>query len=164
MLRDLIALPDHSKVWIYQSNQAFSESEKEDVRYEIRQFVDNWQSHQIPVEAYGNLFHQQFIVLVANEGRHPVSGCSIDSSVALINQIASKYNKDMFDRRLMCYFDSEEEIKGVQMENMEQAYRDGEIDDESLFFNNLVKTKAEFLEKWIVPLKTSWHYRFVDHP
>ena len=161
MLRDLIALPDHSKVWVYQSNKPFSESEKEDVRYEIRQFVDNWTSHQMPVEAYGNLFHQQFIVLVANEENHAVSGCSIDSSVALINQIATKYDKDMFDRRLMCYFDKDENLLSIPMEHMAAAYEANQISDESLFFNNLVKTKAEFLQNWIVPLKTSWHYRFV---
>lgn len=161
MIRDLIALPDTSKVWVYQSNKEFGDDIREQIRDQVRGFVHEWTSHQSPVEAYGNVFHRQFIVLVANEEKGAVSGCSIDGSVNLIRNIAASYNLDFFDRNIFSYMTEDKQIKTVTMSDLPEAYKNGIVTDETLFFNNLVKNKDQFLLDWIVPLKSSWHYRFV---
>lgn len=35
------------------------------------------------------------------------------------------------------------------------------VSQNTVVFNNLVNTKAEYLEDWEVPLKDSWHGRFL---
>lgn len=161
MLRDLIALPDHSKVWIYQADRPFDDNSKELVRADIREFIDQWNSHSVPVESYGNLFHQQFIVLVANEEGHGVSGCSIDSSVQLIRALGEKYNMDFFNRNTFAYMTEKEEIKTIDKDSLPDLHQSGEINSSTLFFDNLVSNKKQFLEKWVIPLENSWHSRFL---
>ncbi|MEZ4956316.1 MAG: hypothetical protein R2825_22350 [Saprospiraceae bacterium] len=55
-----------------------------------------------------------------------------------------------------------EEVKTATSEEFAMLYKMGEINDETLVFDNLVKTKGELEEKWLKPLNESWHKRFVN--
>ena len=65
---------DNSRVWIYQSNRAFTLHEAFQIEDMLKTFVSNWHSHGTPVTGYANLFFGQFIVLVADETKSGVSG------------------------------------------------------------------------------------------
>ncbi len=161
MLRDLIALPDDSKVWIYQANRPLTYEELDLVRPLLYEFSRSWNSHGIDVESYANVFHMQFFVLVADESKLGVSGCSIDSSVHLMKTIEQKLDIDLFDRLLYAYFEGEE-IKVIQSNEFKEAYDTGKLNAETLVFDNLVDTKEKFLTQWIKPIKDSWHNAFVS--
>ena len=161
MLRDLIALPDTSKVWVYQGDREFSYDEMDDIREALYNFVENWQSHGIPVQAYGNIFHRRFIVFVADETGHGVSGCSMDSSVHLVQELGSRFKADFFNRWMFAFMDEKEEIFTLSKDEFALKFQEGILDEESLIFDPLVKTKDEFLKRWIVPVKESWHKQFV---
>ena len=60
MIKDLIALEDSSKVWIYQSNRTITYDELDQMRPEIFHFLDQWTSHDKALITYGNIFHQRF--------------------------------------------------------------------------------------------------------
>jgi len=158
MLRELIALENDSKVWIYQSDREFSQSESEEIREKVFSFVHQWSSHGHGVKAYGNLFHNRFIVLFADKA-FEVSGCSIDSSVHFIKKIEQDYNVNMFDRMLFSFM-VDEEVVSIKAPELTNAIKNGEIDMDTLAFDNLVDTKEKFLKNWLVPLKDSWHARF----
>jgi hypothetical protein len=161
MLRELIALSDVSRVWLYQANRELTYDEIDQLRPAIFNFVSEWSSHKVNVPAYGNIFHKRFIGFFADESQmHGVSGCSIDSSVQFIRQISSHLNVDFFDRLQFAYLDGEE-VKTVHQSEMKKLYENNNIDDETLFFDNLVSNKADFLEYWLKPLKSSWHNRMI---
>ncbi len=161
MLRDLIALPDTSKVWIYQANRPLSYDEVDIVRPMLYQFAQEWNSHGQVVQAYANIFHMQFIVLVADESNLGVSGCSIDSSVQLIRSIESTVKIDCFDRHIYTYFDGED-VKQIRHNDFKAAYDNGQLTDQTLIFDNLVDTKEKFLTSWIKPIQDSWHKMFLS--
>ena len=161
MLRDLIALPDESKVWIYQANRPLTYDEIDQVRPLLYEFADAWNSHGQVVQAYANIFHMQFIVLVADESNLGVSGCSIDSSVNLIRSIENLIGIDCFDRHIYTYFDGED-IKQVHHNDFKAAYDNQSISADTLVFDNLVDSKEKFLRQWIKPIKDSWHQMFVN--
>ena len=160
MLRDLIALPDDSKVWIYQADREITYDELDEIRPLLYNFSEEWASHGLPVQSYANVFHRRFIVFVADESQHSVSGCSIDNSVNLVKYIEKAFNIDMFNRTLYTYM-IDEEIDTLPHQEMKQAYSQGKIDDQTFFFDNLVSTKLTFLRSWVKPLKESWHYKFI---
>lgn len=160
MLRDLIALPDTSKVWVYQADRPLTYDEIDIVRPMLYDFAQNWNSHGIDVQSYANVFHMQFFVMVADESNLGVSGCSIDSSVHLMKAIEAKINVNLFDRMLYTYFE-EEDIKMIHHIDFKEAYDGGKINDNTLMFNNLVNSKEQFIQDWIKPLKESWHATFV---
>lgn len=161
MLRDLIALPNESKVWVYQGDREFTYDEMDDIREALYDFVEKWESHGMPVQGYGNIFHRRFLVFVADETGHGVSGCSTDKSVNLVKQLGQRFNAQFFDRWMFAFMDEKEEIFTLSKDEFAQKFNGNELTEESLIFDPLVKTKGEFLERWIIPIKDSWHKQFV---
>jgi hypothetical protein len=121
----------------------------------LKDFVDNWQSHGAPVKGYGNIFFGQFIVLMADERATGVSGCSTDSSVRLIKQIEEIFNMNMFDRQLLAFL-VKDKVQLLPLAQLQYGIDNQFISPETLYFNNLVQTKEELEQKWIVPVKDSW--------
>ena len=99
-------------------------------------------------------------VLMVDESKAGASGCSIDKSVHFIKSIGSKYQTEMFDRMNFAY-KIEDEIKTADREEFVELYNNKTINDDTLVFDNLVSNKADFDQKWIKPLKDSWHSRLV---
>ena len=146
---------DDSRVWVYQSSRLFTLSEALDIESLLAQFAAEWRSHGADVKAYANLFFGQFVVLMADETQAGVSGCSTDSSVRFIKGIGEKFGVDFFNRTNLSFF-VKEKIQQLPMSQLQYAVDNGFIGAETLYFNNLVRTKRELENEWIVPLKTSW--------
>jgi len=146
---------DNSKVWIYQSSRLFLISEAFEIEDLLKDFTTNWKSHGTPVKGYGNLFFGQFIVLMADETASGVSGCSTDSSVRLIKTIEEKFNVNMFDRQTLSFI-VKERLQLLPLNQLNYAIENKFVDGNTLYFNNTVLTKKEFVEKWVIPAKDSW--------
>jgi hypothetical protein len=146
---------DSSRVWIYQSSRLFLMSEAFEMEDMLNAFVANWKSHGDEVKGYANLFFGQFIVLMADESATGVSGCSTDSSVRLIKEIEQKFNVQLFERQTLAFI-VKDKIQLLPLSQLSYAVENNFIDGDTLYFNNLVLTKKELLEKWIIPAKESW--------
>ena len=159
-MRDLLAFPNASRVWIFQADKPFRKEELEEANEYVQRFVKDWTSHNNLLKATGGILHDHFVVLVVDETRAGASGCSIDKSVHFIQSLEQHYSKSLFDRMTFAYL-KDEEIHLVHKNELRALYDSGEIDDQTLFFDNLVKDKGTFLANWVVPLKQSWHYRML---
>lgn len=160
-MNELISLDDASKVWIYQADRFFNDEEKVEIEQEIQTFVEKWASHNRKLQAFGDIFHHKFICLIVDETQAGASGCSIDSSVHFIQYLEKKYGVNLFDRLNYSYL-SENEIKTIHHEHFQDAYDQGLINDETLMFNNLVRTKKDFISSWMIPLSKSWFKRMIN--
>jgi hypothetical protein len=149
-------LPSSSRVWIYQSNRMLSSEEAAKAQDIINNFLPNWKSHGKELEAAVELYHNLFIVVFANESAEAPSGCSIDSSVGMIKQIQTALNIDLFDRLTISYV-KEGQIALCKLFQFEDKLKSGEINQDTLVFNNLVDTKEKLISSWLVPVKESWH-------
>ena len=113
---DLLAFPDHSRVWIYSSDQEIPDQSIPEIHQEIQAFAKNWLSHGSGLKATGGILHNYFIVLLVDEISNKPGGCSIDTSVKFIQSIGEKYNVNFFNRRIFHYIKNEmdrgEEILG----------------------------------------------------
>jgi len=144
-----------SRVWIYQSSRLFTVSEALQIEEMINQFAQNWLSHGIPVKGAAHLFFGQFVVLIADESATGVSGCSTDSSVRLIKEIEKIFGVNMFDRLALAFIDKDK-VQILPMPQLKYAVEQGFITADTLFFNNVVLTKEELENNWIIPVKDSW--------
>ncbi len=144
-----------SRVWIYQSNRRFLITEALSMEPLLEDFVKTWNSHGTSVKGFANLLFGQFIIIMADETATGVSGCSTDSSVRLIKQLESTYKLNLFDRQTLAFY-AKENIQLLPLSQVNYAIENGFLTPETLFFNNLVSTKEELLNKWIVPIKESW--------
>ena len=146
--------PD-SRVWIYQSNRIFSLSEALAIEDILNDFTANWLSHGAPVKGAGHLFFGQFIILIADEKATGVSGCSTDSSVRLIKDIEQNFGANLFDRTTLAFV-VKDKVQLLPLSQLQYAFDNGYIDSHTLYFNNLVQTKEELENNWLVPIKDSW--------
>lgn len=121
----------------------------------LNNFAANWQSHGAPVKGYGNLFYGQFVVLMADERATGVSGCSTDSSVRLIKQIEQLFNVNMFDRQMLSFL-VKDKVQMLPLSQLQYAINNNFISPDTHYFNNLVQTKEELENNWLIPVKDSW--------
>jgi len=155
-----IDLPDSTRVWIYQSSKPFEGQELEQVKTQVNNFAQSWVSHNRQLRSHGDVLFGRFLVLMVDEGIAGASGCSIDSSVHFMKQMEQEHGVDLFDRMTFAWQDGET-VRTAPSTAFAELYQNGAISDQTLVFDNLVKTKGELEEKWLKPLNESWHKRFV---
>ena len=148
-------LSPNSRVWVYQSNRAFTTNEAALIAEKVKTFVTQWTAHKMEVAGGGALLHNRFIVLMADEAEVGVSGCSVDSSVNFIRSIGSEFNVNFFDRCCIAYI-KDGEVLTCSRAEFEKLVEEGTITDETIVFNNLVATKADLETKWKIAYKDSW--------
>ena len=153
-------LSPESRVWIYQSNRNLSNAEVSGIQPVIRQFAQQWVSHNRRLKSAGAVLHNRFLVLMVDESQAGASGCSIDSSVRFINELGNRIGVSFFDRMTFPYRKNET-IEFASKDDFEKLFAVGSIDDNTIVFDNLVKTKAELETGWEKKLSESWHKRFV---
>ncbi|XZF15751.1 hypothetical protein ACTHGU_06415 [Chitinophagaceae bacterium MMS25-I14] len=146
---------DNARVWIYQSSRPFSEKEQKEINEQLYHFYAQWLSHGEPVKGWAGLLFNRFIVIMADETDTHVSGCSTDSSVRIIKSLEKQYSINLFDRMSITFL-----VKGqpemLPYGQVQYAIDKGYLDENTLTFNNIIGTKKELMEKWMVPLKQSW--------
>lgn len=148
-------IADTSKVWIYQSDRAFDDRETTGIRSALKNFVMNWTSHGDDLYAFADVYHQKFVVFMVDQEVAKASGCSIDKSVAFIKEIERAFEVNLFKRTAISYFEKDQ-IKTTTKRNFLKLLDSGEVADDTLIFDNTVKTKAQFESRWKVPVKDSW--------
>jgi hypothetical protein len=144
-----------SRVWIYQSSRLFTLSEALEIEEALNQFSEKWLSHGAEVEGWANLLFGQFLVIMADESNTGVSGCSTDSSVRFVKSLGEKYGVDFFNRTSLSFLVNEK-IQQVPLNQLSYAFENGFIKPDTLYFNNLVQTRSELENNWIIPVKNSW--------
>ncbi|HEY1870295.1 MAG TPA: hypothetical protein VGG71_04510 [Chitinophagaceae bacterium] len=146
--------PD-SRVWIYQSSRLFILSEALQIEEMVKEFTQRWHSHGVPVKGEAHLFFGQFVVILADETATGVSGCSTDSSFRLIKQIEKTFGVDMFERTMLAFI-VKDKVQLLSIAQLQYAVDNGFISADTLYFNNIVQTKEELENNWIISAKDSW--------
>lgn len=150
-------MPDQARVWIYQSDREFSEAELATIQVAGNNFVQQWAAHGTELTAAFEVFHQRFLVFFLDEQQAAASGCSIDSSVGFVRQLMDQLQVDLLDKLNLAYRNANGDIVTQRMANFQDDLKAGIHTAETLVFNNLVGTKADFQKGWEVPVKASWH-------
>jgi hypothetical protein len=159
-MRNLLAFPDESRVWIYQADKPFDEKDITQINEEIDRFCQQWTSHNHDLRSLGGVMHDQFVVLVVDETRSSASGCSIDKSVAFIKNLEQKYGRKLLERNYVAWLDEKEQIHTIPLADLKQAVEEGRISMETKVFDNLVANRKDYISRWTLPLGQSWMKRF----
>ena len=144
-----------SRVWMYQSSRLFFLSEALEIEVMLNDFVSGWESHGQKVKGFANLIYGQFVMIMADETQAGVSGCSTDSSVRLIKTIEQSFKVDMFDRQNLAFL-VKDKVQLIPLAQLNYAIQNNFISTDTIYFNNLVQTKDELLNNWMIPVKESW--------
>lgn len=144
-----------SRVWVYQASRTLTVSEALEAEEMIKDFCEEWRSHGAEVQAYGNLFFGQFLILMADETKAAVSGCSTDSSVRFVKELEKKFNIDFFNRTNLAFW-IKDKVQLLPLGQLAYALENNFIGPDTLYFNNTVLNKEQLENSWIIPVKDSW--------
>jgi len=144
-----------SRVWVYQANRTFTMVEIFELEPLLEDFVANWKSHGAKVKGYATVLYGQFIIIMADETATTVGGCSTDSSVHVIKAIEEMTGVQMFNRTLLAFF-IKDKVQTVPQAQLNYALENGLLSMDTLYFNNLVNTKATLETEWLQPISKSW--------
>lgn len=150
--------PD-ARIWIYQADKELTEADKKIIKETLIAFTNQWNVHGAPLPASFDIRHNRFIILAAND---TTSGCSIDSSVRVINSLSEKLGINFLDRSVA--FKSGDQTILVPLTKLKDGFVEGSLTGESLVFNNLVATVHELNDSWLVPASSTWLKRYILKP
>ncbi len=156
-MRILASLPDHSRVWVYTSNRAFTAAEVEQITEMGNEFAGQWQVHGKDLKAAFEVVYNRFLVFGVDEQVTGASGCSIDSSVRLMKTIEQEFNAVLLDKLNLAFHGSKNTVEVLPMFDFQKEIDNGGIHSETIVFNNLVETVGELNNSWEIPLNKSWH-------
>jgi hypothetical protein len=145
-----------SKVWIYQSSRQFTNAEVQSIQQKLDEFTSQWKAHGQLLNAKAIIPYQFFIVFIVDENTAATTGCAIDASVKVVKEIEATYQVDLFNRFNMAYKIGDQ-VYVNSKEDFETLISSKQINAETIVFNNLVQTLADFEQKWEVPISQSWH-------
>ncbi len=159
MITSIVEMPDQAKVWVYQANRPFSDSERILIEKNLEAFCGQWAAHGKQLTSTYSIEKNQFIILAVDESGHQASGCSIDSSVHFIQQIEQATGLSLLDKSQVA-FETEEGIIIKPFNKLKEAVTTGEIKPDTIVFNNAIQNAAEWKSSWAIPANQSWLKRF----
>jgi len=149
------------RIWIYQSNRALTAEEGKDLLTRMETFAGQWKAHGKSLSAGVSLQYNRFLIIRVDEEVAQATGCSIDKSVHLLKDIQQDLGVDFFDRMQIAYRDSGG-IQAVSRQEFEKLVEQGEVNENTIVFNNMITEADDFSTHWEVPLKNSWHAKVFD--
>ncbi|MBO0932949.1 hypothetical protein [Fibrella aquatilis] len=152
-------LPASARLWVYQANRPLSADDVAAIDAAIRPALEAWAAHGHPLLASAKVVEGRFLLLAVDEGAGLPSGCSIDSSVHTVQAIGQALGVDFLDRAV-AYRATDGSVHTLPLGDVKAAVAEGILAPETLVFNTLVKTNAEFQTNWQLPAASSWLKRY----
>lgn len=160
MLIPFEALPEYSRIWIYQSNRPFTPEEVATIKASCEAFLAGWTAHGAALHAGVTLPYNRFIVFGLDTQQGNASGCAIDSSVRFIQGLEAQYKVVLLDKMNVTYKQGPH-IAHKSLIDFKKMAKDRSVSSKTIVFNNLVATKGEYETSWEVPASESWHGPFM---
>ena len=152
-------LSEDSRIWIYQSNKELNNDQVSEISGKLTDFLKTWNTHGKPISCSFQVKYNRFIIIAA-ENTLEISGCSIDSSVAFIQSLETKYSIILLDKMDVAYR-TDETINIISLKDFKQMVKNKSITPKTVVFNNLVSNISELNSHWETTVEDSWHSRFL---
>jgi len=156
MIIDFNLLDDSSRVWIFQSDKIISDDKIDLIKSNLNVFLPNWSSHGKELKCSFEIKFNLFIVIGVDNSVNNATGCSIDTLTNFIFDIQSKTNLNFFNRLAIAY-KLNDKIHINSMAEIKERIKSKEFFSDTVVYNNLVKTKKEYIDAWETLAIESWH-------
>jgi len=152
------SLPPSSRIWIYQADRLLSQPDHELIDRFLKNYCDAWNAHGQPLKASFLIAHNVFVILAVDETFNGASGCSIDTSVNAIREIAAQTGIDFFNRERIAFRD--ENIFFLPLKQLKEKFQSGVWNLQTLAFDNVIASKGQLDSEWLKPASETWLKRY----
>lgn len=155
VLPSFSSLSDTSRVWVFQSSKELSEQWVTLISNQLESFLRDWAAHGKDLFATFEIRYNRFIIIAVDENIEGASGCSIDKMMQEIQMIDLKFNLNLLQRMKVAYRDGEN-VKEVTVNDFSAMMKSGEVNENTVVFNNVVQSLAELKSNWETSVKNCW--------
>ena len=148
-------LPPQARVWIYQASRPLAEEEIMPLLPRLAAFAEEWTSHGQQLAASAQLLHRQFLVIGLDEQVAGASGCSIDASVRFVQELEQHLGVQLLEKSRMAFL-TNGELRLLTRRELREAIAAGQVQAETLYFNNTLTTKGQLDDQWPAPAGQTW--------
>jgi hypothetical protein len=148
-------LPPQARVWIYQASRPLAEEEIMPLLPRLAAFAEEWTSHGRQLAASAQLLHKQFLVIGLNEQVAGASGCSIDASVRFVQELEQHLGVQLLEKSRMAFL-TNGELRLLTRRELREAIAAGQVQADTLYFNNTLTTKGQLDDQWPAPAGQTW--------
>ncbi|MGI9627533.1 MAG: hypothetical protein ACR2QM_11905 [Longimicrobiales bacterium] len=156
-LRDLDALPDDARIWVFGADPELSEELAGRFLEAVDGFLDGWAAHGVPLKGARAWKYDRFLIVGVDEASAPPSGCAIDALVAVFK----KFQGDSGVRFLgneSVWFRMGDQIQRVSRAEFRALSKEGRITPDVIVFDNSVTRLADYrANRWEAPARERWH-------
>lgn len=161
MKSPLDQLVSESRIWIYGAERELNETETATIKTRLQEFIAGWVSHRKELRAGADVLYNRFLVIAVDETQAEASGCSIDGSVHFLQELGAELGIDFFNRMRFSYRDGSGNVQTVSREEFKDMYKGGQLENDTVVFDTLIKELGELRQIFERPLEDSWHSRMV---
>ncbi|MFZ9980512.1 MAG: hypothetical protein ACO3FI_00635 [Cyclobacteriaceae bacterium] len=154
-------MPGHSRIWIYPASRTLTPEEVKAAEKHLTDFCNSWKAHGMPLKTSFTIAYNRFIILAADEKTASASGCSIDSSVHVMQSVSKLLQVDLFDRTQVPFLKNGE-IVSYALRDLKGLFSKGELGSDDRTFHLLAATKEEWESKGVLSVAGSWLSRYVS--
>ena len=148
-------LPPQARVWIYQASRPLTEEELMPLLARLAAFAEEWTSHGRQLAASAQFLHRQFLVIGLDEAVAGASGCSIDASVRFVQELEQRLGITLLEKSRMAFL-ANGKLSLLTRPELRAAIAAGQVQADTLYFNNTLTTKGELDEQWPAPAGQTW--------
>ncbi len=158
--RAIHTMPAHARVWVYKSAKPFTPEQRQAILERGAAFTAMWAAHGAALDACVDVLHDHFVVIAVDEQQAMASGCSIDKSVRLIQELERDLALNLTDRMVMLY-EGADGLAACRVAEVENLIKRGEIDADTPVYDDLVSTCGDLQARFPGPLHATWLARFL---
>ncbi|MCB9240723.1 MAG: hypothetical protein H6608_06315 [Flavobacteriales bacterium] len=153
-------LPDSARLWIYGANRILNADEQVAISEALGTFCGEWSAHGEKLRCGFTILHNSLIVLAVDEQQALASGCSIDSSVAIIRTLDADYQLDLFNR-LRVYIMDGDHWKICSTSEFKNGLADGTYHSDTPVFDTTIQWFGVLKSSSVKPVQETWLSRFI---
>ena len=149
--------PADSFLRVFHSPRTLTDAEVTRIKDVLSTFMPTWASHETPVTGAYDVLHNQFIVISANEGVTPLSGCSKDSVLGVIRSLGAELDLDFVHGPPLC-FRTGDEIRAVDRKTFGDLVKAGDITGDTVVFDSTIHSVGPYADgKFETKARDCWH-------
>jgi hypothetical protein len=144
-----------ARIWVFQSSQQISAESAEKIRTTLNTFLENWAAHGQALFSGFEIRNERFIIVAVDEAQAGATGCSIDSMMKVIQEVDAAFDLNLLDRMKIAYW-VDRGIVETSVHSFSESLKAGQINPDTIVFNNVITTLEDLKTKWQVPVRDSW--------
>ncbi len=144
----------NQKIWIFIIEQNPSDIPLKQIEDECLHFIQQWTSHNHPLNAEFELFKERLLIFKNNEEVNPIGGCATDQLFHFIQDLEKKYNLNLLNRQLVVY-ENNNELNVCSLNDVEHLLQNNSIHPHTIIYDTSIIHSSEW-DKFRKVLTESW--------